>query len=71
MTLIGRIGAIQVLGVPACALYHQTTSLDLLLPRLMAGLTISGSIWLKWRRGAFVYHATPAPSPNAPLAHNA
>lgn len=38
MTLIGRIGAVQVLGVPACALFHKTTSLDVLLPRLLAGL---------------------------------
>ncbi len=37
MTLIGRIGAAQVLGVPACALFHKTTSLDVLLPRLLAG----------------------------------
>lgn len=29
---------IQVLGVPACALYYKTTFLDLVLPRLLAGL---------------------------------
>lgn len=38
MTLIGRIGGAQILGVPACALFHKTTSLDVLLPRLLAGL---------------------------------
>lgn len=38
MTLIGRIETAQVLGVPACALFHKTTSLDVLLPRLLAGL---------------------------------
>ena len=27
----------QVLGVPACALYYKTTFLDLVLPRLLAG----------------------------------
>jgi formylmethanofuran dehydrogenase subunit E len=37
MTLVGRIGKAQVLGVPACALFHKTTSLDLILPRLLAG----------------------------------
>ncbi|MEJ2431931.1 MAG: hypothetical protein P8Y53_01745, partial [Pseudolabrys sp.] len=36
MTLVARIGAVQVFGVPACALYFKTTSLDLLLPRLLA-----------------------------------
>ena len=41
MTLVARIGSTQVIGVPACALYHSITSFDLLLPRLLAGLSIS------------------------------
>jgi len=41
MTLLARIGEVRVLGVPACALYFQRTSLDLLLPRLLAGVEIS------------------------------
>jgi formylmethanofuran dehydrogenase subunit E len=40
MTLLARIGKISVIGVPACGLYHQTTSFDLLLPRILAGQTI-------------------------------
>ena len=34
-------GAMQVLGVPACALYSKTTLFDGLLPRLLAGRRIS------------------------------
>jgi len=30
-------GPVPVLGVPACALYHKATVLDLLLPRILAG----------------------------------
>ena len=41
MTLIGRIDGVQVMGVPACALFFKTTSLDVLLPRLLAGVTIT------------------------------
>lgn len=41
MTLIGRIGGVQVMGVPACALFFKTTSLDVLLPRLLAGVAIT------------------------------
>lgn len=41
MSLVGKMagewGEAQVLGVPACALYHKTTFLDLILPRLLAG----------------------------------
>jgi formylmethanofuran dehydrogenase subunit E len=36
MTLLARIGQVQVIGVPACALYFKTTGFDLLLPRLLA-----------------------------------
>ena len=39
MTLLARIGEVQVMGVPACALHFKHTSFDLLLPRLLAGLT--------------------------------
>jgi len=41
MTLLSRIGDVQVMGVPACGLFHKTTSFDILLPRLLAGLTIT------------------------------
>lgn len=37
MTLVARLGQIQVIGVPAGALYFKTTGFDLLLPRLLAG----------------------------------
>ncbi|MFC1885431.1 molybdopterin-binding protein, partial [Thermodesulfobacteriota bacterium] len=40
MTLLADIETVQVIGVPACALYHTTTSFDLLLPRLLAGIEI-------------------------------
>ena len=41
MTLVAHIGSTQVVGVPACALYHKITSFDLLLPRLLAGITLT------------------------------
>ncbi|MDR0238679.1 MAG: FmdE family protein [Deltaproteobacteria bacterium] len=34
-------GEMQVIGVPACALYHKVTLFDILLPRLLAGRQIS------------------------------
>jgi hypothetical protein len=36
MFLVAYIGDLPVLGVPACALYHKTTILDLILPRILA-----------------------------------
>jgi formylmethanofuran dehydrogenase subunit E len=38
MTLLGRLGNADVIGVPACALFFKTTSLDVVLPRVLAGV---------------------------------
>ena len=53
MTLLARIGPVQVMGVPACALYFKTTSFDLLLPRLLAGLNPTRGDLAKMAPGAF------------------
>lgn len=37
MFLVAYIGAVPLLGVPACALHHPVTVLDLILPRILAG----------------------------------
>jgi hypothetical protein len=41
MFMIAYIGNVPVLGVPACGIYHKTTMLDLMLPRVLAGDRIS------------------------------
>ena len=41
MFLVGRIGAVPVLGVPACGMFHRITVLDLVLPRILTGESIS------------------------------
>lgn len=40
MFLVGRIGAVPVLGVPACGMFHKITVLDLVLPRILTGEAI-------------------------------
>lgn len=40
MFLFAQIGSVPVLGVPACGLFHRTTILDLVLPRILAGENI-------------------------------
>jgi molybdenum cofactor synthesis domain-containing protein len=37
MFLVAYIRDLPILGVPGCALYHKTTILDLVLPRILAG----------------------------------
>ncbi len=41
MTLLAEREGVQVLGAPACVLHFKTTSLDVLLPRLLAGVDIT------------------------------
>jgi hypothetical protein len=37
MFMVAYIKDVPVLGIPACGLYHETTILDLVLPRILAG----------------------------------
>lgn len=41
MFLYGRLGDIPVLGLPACVLFYEATILDIVLPRVLAGETIT------------------------------
>lgn len=67
MTLLARIGNIQVIGVPACALFHKTTSFDLLLPRLLAGLSIRRSDLAKMGHGALCLECKSCTFPKCPF----
>ncbi|MDY0222626.1 MAG: FmdE family protein [Desulfobacterium sp.] len=53
MTLLASIDKIPVIGVPACALYFKTTSLDLLLPRILADVPITRRDLARMGHGAF------------------
>ncbi len=46
-------GEMQVLGVPACALHFKTTLFDILLPRLLAGRTITRHDFAQMGEGGF------------------
>ena len=37
MFLVAYLGDVPLLGIPACALHHRITVLDLMLPRILAG----------------------------------
>lgn len=67
MTLIARIGNAQVMGVPACALFHKTTSLDLLLPRMLANLEITRRDLAKLGHGAFCLACKTCTFPKCPF----
>jgi hypothetical protein len=41
MLMLADVDDIPVIGIPACGLYHKTTILDLILPRIIAGEILS------------------------------
>jgi formylmethanofuran dehydrogenase subunit E len=67
MTLLARIGDVQVIGVPAAALYFKATSFDLLVPRLLAGLAISRDDLARMGSGAFCLECPNCTFPLCPF----
>ena len=57
MAMVGRIetpqGDMQVMGVPACALFFKNTVFDLLIPRLLAGRRITRGELARIGEGGF------------------
>jgi formylmethanofuran dehydrogenase subunit E len=67
MTLLARIGPVQIIGVPACALYFKSTSFDLLLPRLLARLPITRLDLARMGHGAFCLECKACTFPKCPF----
>jgi formylmethanofuran dehydrogenase subunit E len=67
MTLLARIGNVQVIGVPAAALYFTTTSFDLLIPRLLAGITVSRQDLINLSSGGFCLECPTCTFPQCPF----
>jgi formylmethanofuran dehydrogenase subunit E len=67
MTLLARIQSVPVIGVPACALFFPTTSFDLLLPRLLAGIPITREDIARMGHGAFCLECKTCSYPKCPF----
>ena len=67
MTLVGRIGEVPVMGVPACALFHAVTSLDLLLPRVLAGQSVTRASLARMGHGGFCLNCARCAFPHCPF----
>ncbi len=64
MSLIGKIGNASLLGVPACALFFKRTSLDLLLPRLLASVEITRDDLARMGEGGLCINCKPCHFPH-------
>jgi formylmethanofuran dehydrogenase subunit E len=67
MTLLARIGTVPIIGVPACALYYKSTSFDLLLPRILAGLDITREDLSRMGNGSFCLGCKICTFPKCPF----
>lgn len=67
MTLLAHINQVQVIGVPACALYHKTTSFDLLLPRLLADIMITEQDLVEMGHGGICLSCPSCKFPDCPF----
>ncbi|MBU1042385.1 MAG: trehalose-binding protein [Proteobacteria bacterium] len=67
MTLLGRIGQAKVMGVPACALFHKATSLDILLPRVLAGMELTRRDLAQMAEGGFCLDCRTCVYPKCPF----
>ncbi|WP_285906735.1 FmdE family protein [Pseudodesulfovibrio pelocollis] len=67
MTLVGRLGQAQIIGVPACALFYKTTSFDVILPRLLANQTITRRMFARLGEGGFCMNCKTCAFPKCPF----
>ncbi|MFW5489193.1 MAG: FmdE family protein [Desulfovibrio sp.] len=67
MLLLARSGDVRIIGVPACALFYKTTSLDLILPRVLAGLEITRKDLAEFADGGFCMECKTCTFPKCPM----
>ena len=71
MFLVAYIGDVPLLGVPACGLYHRTTVLDLVLPRILAGEKIGKAELALLGHGGLCRDCEPCVFPHCPFGKGA
>ena len=64
MFMLAHIGEIPVVGLPGCVMYHQTSIFDLVVPRLLAGLTVTRDDIIAMGHGGFCAGCDPCRYPN-------
>lgn len=63
MFLLAYRGDLPVMGIPACALYHEITVFDLILPRLLAGEQPDNRALAKLAHGGLCMNCNPCRYP--------
>ena len=71
MFLVAYVGKTPLLGVPACGLYHRTTVLDLVLPRVLAGEKIGKKDLALFGHGGLCRDCNPCSFPHCSFGKGA
>lgn len=67
MFMIAHKADVTILGVPACGMYHRTTILDLMLPRVLAGKKITRKSIVSLGHGGLCLNCTVCSYPVCPF----
>ena len=67
MFMTAEIDNIPILGIPACGLYHETTILDLVLPRILAGESLSRRDIARMGHGGLCLNCAECRFPSCPF----
>jgi hypothetical protein len=63
MLMVAYLGAVPVLGLPGCVMYHKTTIFDLVLPQVLTGQTVTRPMIAKLGMGGTVPGVRGVPLP--------
>lgn len=64
MFMLARIGGVPVLGLPGCVMYHRTTIVDLVLPRILAGEEVRRADVVRLGHGGLCLECHPCRFPD-------
>ncbi|MGA8242719.1 MAG: molybdopterin-binding protein [Desulfobacterales bacterium] len=67
MFMMADIDGVPILGIPACGLYHQTTILDLVLPRILAGERLNRKDIAQMGHGGLCLNCSQCRFPHCPF----
>jgi molybdenum cofactor synthesis domain-containing protein len=56
MFMLGYIEDVPVMGLPGCVMYHRTSILDLVLPRILAGERLTRNDFIRLSHGGLCVH---------------
>jgi hypothetical protein len=67
MFMMADIDGVPILGIPACGLYHQTTILDLILPRILTGERLNRRDIAQMGHGGLCLNCSECRFPHCPF----